>query len=40
MPIHIEAKPGDVAKVVLLPGDPQRAEYVANKFLTDVKRYT
>lgn len=40
MPIHIEAKPGDVAKVVLLPGDPQRAEYIAKTFLKDIKLYT
>ena len=40
MPIHIEAKPEDISKVVLLPGDPQRAEYIAKKFLTDVKKYT
>lgn len=40
MSIHIEAKQGDIAKVVIMPGDPQRAEYMANKFLTDVKCYT
>ena len=37
---HIDAKQGDIAKFVLLPGDPQRAEYIAKTFLTDVKRYS
>lgn len=35
---HIEAKPGDFAKVVLMPGDPLRAKYIADNFLTDVKQ--
>ena len=35
--IHIEAKKEDVAKVVLMPGDPLRAKYIAENFLTDVK---
>ena len=30
---------GDVADTVLLPGDPLRAKYIAEKFLTDVKCY-
>ena len=29
MPIHVTAQPGDVAPVVLLPGDPGRAERIA-----------
>ena len=33
MSIHISAKPGEIAKVVLLPGDPLRARYIADKFL-------
>ncbi len=37
MSVHISAKPGDIAKIVLLPGDPLRAKYVADKFLQDVK---
>ena len=37
MSIHISAKPGEIAKIVLLPGDPLRAKYVADKFLQDVK---
>lgn len=28
---HIEAKIGEVADVVLLPGDPLRAKYIAEK---------
>lgn len=35
---HIEAKPGDFAKVVLMPGDPLRAKFIADNFLTDVKQ--
>lgn len=33
---HIEAEPGDYADVVLLPGDPLRAKYIAEHFLEDV----
>lgn len=35
---HIEANPGDFASTCLLPGDPLRAEYIAENFLTDVKK--
>ena len=31
MPIHIRAQPGDVAPIVLLPGDPGRATRVAER---------
>lgn len=34
---HIEAKKEDIAKVVLMPGDPLRAEMIAKKYLTDYK---
>ena len=34
---HIEAKLGEIAKTVLMPGDPLRAKYVADTYLTDVK---
>ena len=34
---HISAKNGDFAKTVLMPGDPYRAEYIANKYLKDYK---
>jgi purine-nucleoside phosphorylase len=37
MSIHISAKPGEIAKNVLLPGDPLRAKYIADNFLSDVK---
>ena len=34
---HINAPAGAFAKTVLLPGDPKRAKYVAEKFLKDAK---
>ena len=34
---HIESKLEDIAEVVLMPGDPLRAKYIAEKFLTDYK---
>lgn len=30
---HIEAKVGDIAETILLPGDPLRAKFIAEKFL-------
>ena len=30
---HIEAVDGDIAKIVIMPGDPKRCEYIAKKFL-------
>lgn len=36
---HIEANKGEIAKVVLMPGDPLRAKYVAETFLEDVKQF-
>ncbi len=35
MTIHIGAKPGDIAPTVLMPGDPYRARWAAETFLTD-----
>ncbi len=32
---HIEAKTGDFAKTVIMPGDPLRAKLIAEKFLDD-----
>lgn len=32
---HISAAPGDFAKTVLMPGDPLRARFIAETFLTD-----
>ncbi len=37
MSIHIEAEKNDIAENVLMPGDPLRAKYIAENFLTDVK---
>ena len=33
---HIEAKAGDIAKTVLMPGDPLRAKFIAETYLEDV----
>jgi purine-nucleoside phosphorylase len=35
---HNEAKPGDYAEAVLLPGDPLRAKWIAENFLSDAKQ--
>ena len=37
MSVHISAAKGEIAKTVLMPGDPLRAKYVADNFLTEVK---
>ena len=34
---HNEALKDDIAKVILMPGDPLRAKYIAEHFLTDYK---
>ena len=39
MSVHIEAERQAVAERVLLPGDPLRAKFVAENFLTDVVCY-
>ncbi len=36
---HIDAKKGEIAERILLPGDPLRAKYIAENFLTDVKQF-
>ena len=36
---HLEAKLGDIAQTVLMPGDPLRAQVVAETYLTDVVKY-
>jgi DeoD family purine-nucleoside phosphorylase len=33
VPIHVRAEPGDYAEACLLPGDPLRAEYIAETYL-------
>jgi purine-nucleoside phosphorylase len=35
---HINAAPGDFADTVLMPGDPLRAQYIAETFLDDARR--
>jgi len=37
---HINAAPGDFAETVLMPGDPLRAQYIAETFLDDARRVT
>ncbi|HSP22427.1 purine-nucleoside phosphorylase [Planomicrobium koreense] len=39
MSVHINAKKGDIADTILLPGDPLRAKYIAETFLEDVVQY-
>lgn len=34
---HIDARPGDLAETVLMPGDPQRAEFIAKNFLLSAR---
>ncbi len=34
---HINAEMGDFADVVLMPGDPLRAKYIAETFLEDAR---
>ncbi len=36
---HIEARAGEIAETILLPGDPLRAKYIAENFLSDVKQF-
>jgi len=37
---HIAAVPGQIARTVLLPGDPLRAKWIAETFLDDATCYT
>ena len=37
MTIHIGAKPEEIAETVLMPGDPYRAKWAAETFLSDAK---
>ena len=39
MSTHIEAKKGEIAETVLLPGDPMRAKWIAETFFDDPKCY-
>ncbi|WP_272011265.1 purine-nucleoside phosphorylase [Roseovarius sp. ZX-A-9] len=38
MTIHIGAEPGDIAPTVLMPGDPKRATWAAERFLDDARQ--
>jgi len=40
MSTHIGAAPGEVAPLVLLPGDPLRARWIAETFLEDAECYS
>ncbi len=40
MSTHIGAEPGQIAPVVLFPGDPLRAKWIAEQFLEDVECYS
>ena len=39
MSVHINATKGQIAEVVLMPGDPLRAKYIVEHYLTDVEQY-
>ncbi len=36
---HIKAEMGEIAESILLPGDPLRAKYIAENFMTDVVQF-
>ncbi len=40
MSTHLAAGPGEIAPVVLMPGDPLRARWIAEAFLADARCYT
>ena len=37
---HMNAAPGDFAETVLMPGDPLRAQYIADTYLDNARRVT
>ena len=39
MSVHIAAKAGEIAEVILLPGDPLRAKFISENFLENAKQY-
>ncbi|CAM2945707.1 purine-nucleoside phosphorylase [Dellaglioa algida] len=39
MSTHIGAQANEIAEVVLMPGDPLRAKYIAETFLEDIHQY-
>ncbi|MFF5625039.1 purine-nucleoside phosphorylase [Microbacterium sp. NPDC012755] len=40
MSTHIAAEPGQIAPIVLFPGDPLRAKWIAETFLDDARLYS
>jgi purine-nucleoside phosphorylase len=40
MSTHIGAQPGEIAEIVLMPGDPLRAKWIAETYLTDATCYS
>ena len=38
MPIHLRADPGDYAEACLLPGDPLRARWIADRFIDGARQ--
>jgi purine-nucleoside phosphorylase len=40
MTVHIGAKKGDFSKTVLMPGDPLRAKFIAEHYLSEVSQIT
>lgn len=40
MSLHIGASKGQIAKTVLMPGDPLRAQFIAENFLENAVRYS
>lgn len=39
MSVHINANKGQIAQAVLMPGDPLRAKFIAEHYLTQVEQY-
>lgn len=39
-PAHIECTKDDIAEICIMPGDPLRAKYIAEKYLTEAKLVT
>ena len=35
--VHIESMKDDISNIVLMPGDPKRSDYIASRYLTNVK---
>ncbi len=40
MPIHLNGNSGEIAPIVLLPGDPDRARKIAEEYLESPRQYT